>query len=185
VSIADANIVLRVGLVAGEIDAQPGGEIVLAVTSGIYAFDVVSGLSTWIVKASGPQFYTDVVHWGSGADCRIGVMTQSLPLRLLSCVDREPVGTLTLPPGTTRVAPLDPQGTVLAAVAAGDLLVARDGGPFQPELTRLGDGLALNWPWAIRSSPGAISLLLGSSLQLLRADMLDDPLFASGFEQLP
>lgn len=185
VTIADANVVERVGLISGEIDAQPGGEIVLAVTTGIHAFDVASGLSTWIVKASGPQFYIDVVHWGTGADCRIGVMTQSLPLRLLSCTDREPVATLTLPLGTTRVAPLDPKGSVLAAVAAGDLLVARDGGPFQPVLTGLGGGLALNWPWAIRSSPGAISLLLSSTLQLLRADLLDDPLFASGFESPP
>lgn len=185
VTIADANIAPRVGLVAGEIDAQPGAEIVMAVTSGVYAFDTTSGLSTWIVKPSGPQFYTDVVHWGTGSDCRIGVMTQSQPLRLLSCVDRAPLGTLTLPPGSTRVAPLDPQGTVLAAVAAGDLLVAREGGPFLPELTGLGDGLALNWPWAVRASPGAISMLLGSTLQLLRADLLDDPLFASGFEVVP
>jgi hypothetical protein len=185
VTIADANTGPRVGLVAGEVDAQPGGEIVLAVTSGIYAFDLATGLSTWIVKPSGPQPYTDVVHWGSGDDCRIGVMAQSQPLRLLSCVDRSLLGTLDLPPGTTRVAPLEPQGTVLAAVAGGDLLVARDGGPFQPELTGLGEGLALNWPWALRSSPGAISMLLGSTLQLLRADMFDDALFASGFEVQP
>lgn len=185
VTIADANIGPRVGLLAGEIDAQPGGEIVLAVTSGLYAFDLATGLSTWIVKPSGPQAYTDVVHWGTGNDCRIGVMTQSQPLRLLSCVDRAPLGTLTLPPGTTRVAPLDPQGTVLAAIAGGDLLVARDGGPFQPELTGLGEGLALNWPWALRSAPGAISMLLSSTLQLLRADLIDDALFASDFEAPP
>jgi hypothetical protein len=182
---ADVNVAPRVGLIAGAIDAQPGAEIVLAVTSGVYAFDAASGLSTWIVKPSGPQVYTDVVHWGTGNDCRLGVMTQSQPLRLLSCVDRTPLGSLTLPPGTTKVAPLDPQGTVLAAIAAGDLWVARNGGAFQPELTGLGDGLALSWPWAVRSAPGAISMLLGSTLQLLRADLLNDALFASGFEPLP
>jgi hypothetical protein len=112
-------------------------------------------------------------------------MAQNQPLRLLSCVDRSLLGTLDLPPGTTRVAPLDPQGTVLAAVAGGDLLVARDGGPFQPELTGLGEGLALNWPWALRSAPGGFSMLLSSTLQLLRADLLDDALFASDFELQP
>jgi hypothetical protein len=74
---------------------------------------------------------------------------------------------------------------VLAAIAAGDLWVARNGGAFQPELTGLGEGLALSWPWAVRSAPGAISMLLGSTLQLLRADLLNDALFASGFEPLP
>ncbi len=185
VTIADSNTGQRVGLVAGEVDAQPGGEIVLAATSGIYAFDLATGLSTWIVKPAGQQPYTDVAHWGTGDECRIGVITESQPLRLLSCVDRSLLGTLELPPGTTRVAPLDPRGTVLATVAGGDLLVSRDGGVFQSELPGLGEGLALNWPWAVRSSPGAISMLLGSTLQLLRADMLDDPLFASGFEPLP
>lgn len=184
VTIPDSNTTLRVGLVAGEIDSQVGSEIVLAAESGLYAFDAQSGLTTWIVKSAFQERFSDVVHWGSGSGCRIGVVVQEQTLRVLSCADRQPIETLALPAGVERVAPLDPNGQRLGAVVAGDLWVSRTGGAFQLELPDLGAGLNLNWPWAVDSSPDGNSLLLGSSLQLVRA-LLDDAVFASDFEIVP
>lgn len=185
VTIAEYNAPARVGLLAGEIDAQPGSEIVLAVGNAVYAFDTQSGLVTWILKPIQQQWFTDLVHWGSGDDCRIGVVIMGQTLRLVSCEDRQTIAAVALPVDSQRVTPLDAQGRMVAVVTSEDLLVSRNGGAFQPVATGLGAGLDLNAPWAVRTSPDATSLLLGSSLQVLRLDLEGDRVFSSGFETFP
>lgn len=181
---ASANTRL-VGLVAGEVDAQAGAEIVVSLGDAVYAFDLNTGLTTWIVKPSDQRLFLDVVHWGSDDDCRIGLLVSGPSLQLLSCHDRALLGTVELPPGSRRVVPLDPLGRILGAATDSDLLVSAFGTPFEPVVSGLGGSVRLDWPWAVQHTPGAIGVLLGSSVQVLRLNLTIDPLFESGFDALP
>lgn len=166
-------------------DAGAAPEVVVSLPDALFGFGPASTQPTWVVAAGAGETFEDVVSWGSGEDCRLGVRLAGADLLTLGCEDRLPKGQIDLPAGTDWMAPLDPLGQVLAATADGGLWLAFEGQPFRLELDGLGAAVRANWPWGMRFVDGDAEFLLGSPLELRRVRLTGDTIFVAGFEVTP
>lgn len=187
---------LPAGLLAGDLDAEPGTEIVLALHNGVYAIDPVTRLVKWIFKPSLPasEYTGGMVVWTEGGQCRFGLkrfgyQNGSHVLRRIqafSCIGQASLGLIELPDGAYQVELLSEAPLQFAAVRRGAVFV---GVPSQWTPYTIDDDatVAVAGEGALYQGASSPVMLLGS---MFRSDALEldggqpDQLFASGFETM-
>lgn len=171
-----------VGMALGNVDGQPGEEIVLATGPEVIAIDASTGLLRWTIPAGPGELFTGVVSWGSGERCRIGVQLQSEILRALDCNDRTLRESIALPVGAHEVMALDGEGLVLGAAAGDSYWLSVNGAPFTEALPDVGPLATVNGPSAILGTGAVSDFIMGSSTRMQRIRIDADVLFTAGFE---
>jgi hypothetical protein len=171
-----------VGMALGDVDGQPGEEIVVATGSEVIAIDASTRLLRWSVPAGPGESFIGVASWGSGERCRIGVKLQSETLRALDCNDRTLRESIALPVGVQEVMPLDSEGLVLGAAAGDSYWVSVNGTPFTEALPDVGPLATVNGPSALLDADTVADFLMGSTTRMQRIRIDADVLFTNGFE---
>lgn len=171
-----------VGLALGNVDGQPGTEIVIATGPEVIAFDTSTKLVRWSIPAGPGELYRGVVSWGSGERCRIGVQLQSGSLRALDCHDRTLRETIALPVGAQEVVALDGEALVLGTAVGDSYWLSVNGAPFTEALPDVGPLATVNGPSAMLGSGAVSEFIMGSATRMQRIKVDANVLFADGFE---